>query len=151
MSEQSYQYVDPKSYALIDKECDGNHLVYPVGRQVLVKIFNKFGAESSDRVETHAHTGTVSAIKTDGGVYLPNETKDNEIYHGTCGLVLAYGAYAYSGEKFDKGPFCHVGDWALFGRYTPKMKFKNFFLATLDDTSILCVTPKPSKILMDMN
>jgi hypothetical protein len=146
-----YQYVDPKSYDLIDKECNGEHLLYPVGRQVLVKIFNKFGADTTDTVQSHAHTGTVSAIKTEAGVYLPQETKDNEIFHSTCGLLLAYGAYAWKGPKFEYGNFAEVGDWALFGRYTPKLKFKNYFLATLDDTSILVVTPNPGKLLLDMN
>ena len=146
-----YQYVDPKSYDLIKKECDGDHLVYPVGRQVLVKVFNKFGDDTTDTVKTHANTSTVAAIKTGAGVYLPTETKDNEIFHTTCGLVLAYGAYAWSGEKFPHGKFAEVGQWVLFGRYTPKLKLKNYNLATLDDTSILVVTPNPAKILMDMN
>ena len=55
--------------------------------------------------------------KTEGGVFLPDQTVDRESVATVCGYVLSVGPLAYKDtEKFPSGPWCAEKDWVIFGR-----------------------------------
>ena len=59
-------------------------------------------------------------VKTDGGVFLPDQVVQREAVATVVAYVLKVGPLAYVDEsKFgpDAGPWCKEGDWVCVGRY----------------------------------
>lgn len=56
------------------------------------------------------------AEKTAGGIYLPDRTKDEDIYQGKVGLVLAIGPLAFQEDENHKWGtrVPQIGDWVGF-------------------------------------
>ena len=56
-------------------------------------------------------------VKTEGGIFLPDETRDRAALASVVCYVLKIGPDAYSDkDKFSK-PYCKEHDWVLIGRY----------------------------------
>lgn len=52
--------------------------------------------------------------KSAGGIIFADQTKQEDVYQGRTGVVLAIGPDAYKGEKFTSGAWCEVGDLVLW-------------------------------------
>jgi chaperonin GroES len=54
--------------------------------------------------------------KTEGGIYLPDTTKDKEQAAATSGTIIAVGASAWK-DLDDGQPWAYEGDRVTYGRY----------------------------------
>lgn len=55
--------------------------------------------------------------QTKSGLYLADTTRDEDLYQGKAGLIVAMGPRAYSDTadfKFDASDVRHIGDWVGF-------------------------------------
>jgi co-chaperonin GroES (HSP10) len=84
----------------LDEHRKPTQLPEPVGYQLLIAL-----PESKEA--------------TDGGVYMPDFSREREEAAGITGMVLAVGPDAYRDEaKFPSGPYCKKGDWVVMKPYT---------------------------------
>jgi co-chaperonin GroES (HSP10) len=84
----------------LDEHRKPTQLPEPVGYQLLIAL-----PESKET--------------TDGGVYMPDSSKQREEAAGITGMVLAIGPDAYKDEtRFPSGPYCKKGDWIVMQPYT---------------------------------
>lgn len=82
-----------------------------------------------------------------GSIYLADRSRDEDVYQGRVGLVLALGPLAFVDDKFRRfgGPWCRPGDWILYPSYEnahTRFEFpdRETVLATLvDDTARVIV------------
>jgi|TARA_R110000803_G_scaffold31046_5_gene69601 co-chaperonin GroES (HSP10) len=84
--------------------------------------------------------------KTKGGIILPDKIKDDVAYLTTVGRVLKAGDLAYGDEdKFPKGPWCNVGDYICYAKYTgQKFVYKGLKLLLIFDDQVIMKVEKPS-------
>ena len=81
--------------------------------------------------------------KTDGGIILPERTRDDESSLIFMGKVLQLGDLAYSRPDMGDKPWCKVGDFVVFGKYAGmRLKFKGVDLRILNDDEVLAVLPQ---------
>jgi len=84
--------------------------------------------------------------KTKGGIILPDKIKDDVAYLTTVGRVLKTGDLAYEDkDKFSKGPWCGVGDYICYAKYTgQKFVYKGLKLLLIFDDQVIMKVEKPS-------
>jgi chaperonin GroES len=88
------------------------------------------------------------AEKTKGGLYLGQETLERQQVASTCGLVLAQGPHCYDKDKFPEGPWCKVGDWVIFARYSgSRINIDGGEVRILNDDEVLATIQNPEDIL----
>jgi co-chaperonin GroES (HSP10) len=64
--------------------------------------------------------------KTDGGIFLPDQTVEEHTISTQVGYVLKTGPLAYQDPvKFESGPWCEKGDWVMFARYAQQVQSEN--------------------------
>ena len=87
--------------------------------------------------------------KTEGGVFLPDQTIERESVATVCGYVLAVGPLAYKDEeKFPTGAWCAKKDWVIFGRYSgARFKIDGGEVRILNDDEVIAVIQDPEDIL----
>jgi chaperonin GroES len=85
--------------------------------------------------------------KTEGGIFLPDETRDRAALASVVCYVLKIGPDAYSDkDKFSK-PYCKKGDWVLIGRYAgSRFRIEGAELRLLNDDEILASILDPDDI-----
>ena len=85
--------------------------------------------------------------KTEGGIFLPDETRDRAALASVVCYVLKIGPDAYSDkDKFSK-PYCKTGDWVLIGRYAgSRFRIEGAELRLLNDDEILASILDPDDI-----
>jgi co-chaperonin GroES (HSP10) len=83
--------------------------------------------------------------KTDGGVYLPEQVRNNETLATVVGLVLNAGPMAYGDEKkFPTGPWCKVEDWVVFRAYSgTRVKIHGREFRLINDDTVEAVVDDP--------
>jgi co-chaperonin GroES (HSP10) len=54
---------------------------------------------------------------TDGGIIVPEGTREDEALASVMGYVLKMGKTCYQEERFMDERWCEVGDWVMIGRY----------------------------------
>jgi co-chaperonin GroES (HSP10) len=86
--------------------------------------------------------------KTSGGIFLPDERKDQEKTASIFGKVLAVGDEAYVDvQKFPSGPWCEEGDWVIFRSYSgTRFKVNDQEYRLINDDTVEGVVSDPSKI-----
>ena len=52
--------------------------------------------------------------RSKGGIIFADKTKQEDVYQGRVGLVLAVGPDAYRGDRFPGGAWCKAGDWIMW-------------------------------------
>jgi len=87
--------------------------------------------------------------KTEGGVFLPDQTIERESVATVCGYVLAVGPLAYKDEeKFPTGAWCAKKDWVIFGRYAgARFRIDGGEVRILNDDEVIAVIQDPEDIL----
>jgi hypothetical protein len=82
-------------------------------------------------------------------LHIPEQARDEDVYQGKVGLVLALGPLAYVDDKFRRfgGPWVRPGDWLLYPMYeqqTTRFDWKGkTVLATVVDDRARIVIPAP--------
>lgn len=88
--------------------------------------------------------------KTAGGIIRPDMNRDNAILMANAGLVLAVGPDAYTPEtRYPSGPWCKVGDWVVFQRYSTTaalMGYKGVTIAIIPDDKIDMLVEQPTDV-----
>ena len=86
--------------------------------------------------------------QTNGGIFIPDSTKDDMSYLTTVGKVIALGDLAYAEkDKFPNGPWCKVGDYVCYGKHTgTKMFYKGVRLILLFDDQIVMRVEDPKDL-----
>jgi|TARA_R100000664_G_scaffold26199_1_gene36330 co-chaperonin GroES (HSP10) len=87
--------------------------------------------------------------RTEGGIYLTEQTIDRQQLSTVLGYVLKTGPLAYQdGDKFPTGPWCEEGDWVLFGRYAgSRFDIEGGEVKILNDDEIIAKVEDPEAIL----
>jgi co-chaperonin GroES (HSP10) len=106
----------------------GEGLPRPYGPHVLLKLYT--------REET-----------TQGGVVLPDSVREEAVYQGMTGMVLAIGPDAWQGEEFKHWQKPEVGTWVLF-KPNSGVRFndKNVPLRFVFDDAVLAPLQNPAWI-----
>lgn len=90
-------------------------------------------------------------VKTEGGIYLPDEALDNEEILTYCGQIVAMGNKCYTAvtragiDMSQVDPKPKVGDWVIYGTHGGqklRMKGGGMYIVVNDD-SISCVVNDP--------
>lgn len=86
---------------------------------------------------------------SDGGILMPDQTRERESVATVCGYVLRVGPLAYKdAEKFDFSPWCKEKDWVIFGRYAgSRFKIEGGEVRILNDDEVLATISSPDDIL----
>lgn len=87
--------------------------------------------------------------KTDGGIFLPDQTVEEHTISTQVGYVLKTGPLAYQDpDKFESGPWCEKGDWVMFARYAgSRFKIDGGEVRILNDDEVLAKIKEPEDIL----
>ena len=87
--------------------------------------------------------------KTKGGIIMGQDTIEKQQVASQCGNVLAMGPDCYHDkDRFNKGPWCKVGDWVMFARYAgSRIKIEGGEVRLLNDDEILATIKNPEDIL----
>ena len=87
--------------------------------------------------------------KTKGGVLLGQETLDRQQVASQCGNVIAMGDSCYKDkERYPSGPWCKVGDWVIFARYSgSRIEIEGGEVRLLNEDEILATVQDPKDIL----
>ena len=87
--------------------------------------------------------------KTDGGIFLPDQTVEEHTISTQAGYGLKTGPLAYQDpEKFESGPWCEKGDWVMFARYAgSRFKIDGGEVRILNDDEVLAKIQEPEDIL----
>jgi len=87
--------------------------------------------------------------KTKGGVLLGQETLDRQQVASQCGNVIAMGDSCYKDkERYPSGPWCKVGDWVVFARYSgSRIDNEGGEVRLLNEDEILATVQDPTAIL----
>jgi len=84
--------------------------------------------------------------KTSGGIILTDNVRQEDIYQGSCGLIVAMSdqAFKYDGSYKFEGDPPKLHDWVI---YTPadgrSISYNKASCRVLRDESIICVTKRP--------
>jgi co-chaperonin GroES (HSP10) len=87
--------------------------------------------------------------KTEGGIFLSEQTHETIQMTTVIGLVIKTGSLAYEDkEKFPDGAWCKVGMFVMYGRYAgSRFKTKYGEHRILNDDEIIGIVRKPSDVL----
>ena len=87
--------------------------------------------------------------KTEGGLYLGQETVERQQVASQCGNVLAMGSECYQDKKrYPSGPWCKVGDWVVFARYAgSRIEIEGGEVRLLNEDEVLATIQDPKSIL----
>ena len=87
--------------------------------------------------------------KTEGGLYLGQETVERQQVASQCGNVLAMGSECYQDKKrYPSGPWCKVGDWVVFARYAgSRIEIQGGEVRLLNEDEVLATIQDPKNIL----
>ena len=87
--------------------------------------------------------------KTEGGLYLGQETVERQQVASQCGNVLAMGSECYQDKKrYPSGPWCKVGDWVGFARYAgSRIEIEGGEVRLLNEDEVLATIQDPKSIL----
>ena len=126
-------YINPEEKILDPEKLEGSsleRLPKPTGWRLLILPYRGKG-------------------KTEGGVFLPDQTIERESVATVCGYVLSVGPLAYKDkEKFPSGSWCAEKDWVIFGRYAgARFKIDGGEVRILNDDEVIAVIQDPEDIL----
>ena len=87
--------------------------------------------------------------KTEGGLYLGQETVERQQVASQFGNVLAMGSECYQDKKrYPSGPWCKVGDWVVFARYAgSRIEIEGGEVRLLNEDEVLATIQDPKSIL----
>jgi len=87
--------------------------------------------------------------KTEGGLYLGQETVERQQVASQCGNVLAMGSECYQDKKrYPSGPWCKVGDWVVFASYAgSRIEIQGGEVRLLNEDEVLATIQDPKNIL----
>ena len=104
--------------------------------------------ELSSLLDKEQNEGTVIE-KTKGGILMGTETLDRQQVASQCGNVLAMGDACYRDkERYPSGPWCKVGDWAIFARYAgSRIEIEGGEVRLLNEDEVLATVQDPKDIL----
>ncbi len=87
--------------------------------------------------------------KTKGGVIINESTLERQQVASQCGNVLAMGPQCYQDkERYPEGPWCKVGDWVVFARYSgSRINIEGGEVRMLNDDEVLATVENPEDIL----
>ena len=87
---------------------------------------------------------------TDGGIYIPDQTRDRETLATVVAYVLKVGPLAYQDEgKFgpDCSPWCKEGQWICIGRYAgARFKIDGGEVRIINDDEVISTIKEPDDI-----
>ena len=83
--------------------------------------------------------------KTDGGLYVPDSTREVEGIASIIGFVVKMGDDAYKDEKrFPNGAYCKEGDFVIFRSYSgTRFKIHNEEFRLINDDTVEAVVDDP--------
>lgn len=90
----------------------------------------------------------IQPAKSKGGIIIPDKTRDEDIYQGSVGLVIAMGPAAFKDDRIAQfhGVELKVGDWVL---YRPSdglaMEYAEVPCRLFQDVNILMRVSNPGK------
>ena len=86
--------------------------------------------------------------KTDGGIFIPETSRDREQTASIVGFVLKQGPLAYGDDqKFPSGPWCKIGDWVVFRAYSgTRLKIHGKEFRIINDDTVEAVVEDPRGI-----
>lgn len=92
-----------------------------------------------------------SEMKTEGGIILPEQSRDEWLWQGKIGLVLAVGPLAFLDSDDGRYKFCgkkaEVGDWCLYRASDGfQLVLDSHHCRILNDVHILAVIPNPDRV-----
>ena len=87
---------------------------------------------------------------TDGGIHIPDTTRDREALATVVAYVLKVGPLAYQDEgKFgpDRDPWCEEGQWICIGRYAgARFKIDGGEVRIINDDEVISTIKEPDDI-----
>lgn len=115
-----------ESVVELDKHRKPAQLPEPTGYQLLIAL-----PESKEQ--------------TDGGVFMPDATREREEAASITAMVLAVGPDAYADEgKFPSGAYCKEGDWIIIQPYTgTRLVIHKKEFRLINDDSVRAVVDDP--------
>ena len=88
-----------------------------------------------------------NAPKTKGGIIIPDATIETMDLIRSVGQVKAVGPMAYSRTDMGDEPWCSVGDYILYPRYSgAKFSYGGVQFLLLNDDEVLAVIQDPARI-----
>ena len=80
-----------------------------------------------------------------GGIILPDQTKDAQVYLCSLGLVVGIGPLCWKHGKFqDCDPWCQVGDWITLGHSAGQaLEVRGTRFRLIYDENVMAVVPNP--------
>lgn len=86
--------------------------------------------------------------KTDGGVYVPDDSRERESRATVVAYVLKVGPLAYKDlDKFGDGAWCHEGDWVCIGRYAgSRFQIEGGEVRIINDDEVIATIIDPDDI-----
>jgi co-chaperonin GroES (HSP10) len=107
-----------------------NALPTPIGYKILVKMYK------------------VIEEKTKSGLYLPDQTKQDENTASLIAQVLEVGPDAYRDQtRFPSGPWCAKGDYVILRSYSgTRIKIDGEEYRLINDDTPEAVVPDPQKV-----
>ena len=87
--------------------------------------------------------------KTEGGIHLPDQVREQNQVSTQVGYVLKMGTLCYQDkEKFPFGAWCKENDWVMFARYAgSRFNIDGGEVRILNDDEILAKIQNPDDIL----
>ena len=87
--------------------------------------------------------------KTKGGIIMNESTLERQQIASQCGNVLAMGSECYKDkERYPTGPWCKIGDWVIFARYSgSRINIEGGEVRLLNEDEILATVKNPEDIL----
>ena len=87
--------------------------------------------------------------KTKGGIIMNESTLDRQQVASQCGNVLAMGSECYKDkERYPTGPWCKIGDWVIFARYSgSRINIEGGEVRLLNEDEILATVKDPEDLL----
>lgn len=86
--------------------------------------------------------------QTDGGLFIPENLRDDIKYLTNVGRVVAMGPLCYNDqEKFGKEPWVKVGDFVTFPRFAgQRFLYKGIRMVLIEDSAMLFTVDKPEDV-----
>ena len=87
--------------------------------------------------------------KTIGGIIMNESTLERQQVASQCGNVLAMGSECYKDkERYPTGPWCKIGDWVIFARYSgSRINIEGGEVRLLNEDEILATVKDPEDLL----
>ena len=87
--------------------------------------------------------------KTKGGIIMNESTLERQQVASQCGNVLAMGSECYKHkERYPTGPWCKIGDWVIFARYSgSRINIEGGEVRLLNEDEILATVKDPEDLL----